>query len=64
MPAHRELMAKLRDEGADKPGFGVTVAALLGAIGHHVEEEETEAFPKLRKKFGDRLARVDTQGDA
>ena len=32
-----------------KPGFGAAVAMLQAGIEHHVEEEEQEAFPKLRK---------------
>lgn len=33
----------------DAPGFDGKVAALKGAIEHHVEEEESEFFPKVRK---------------
>ena len=32
-----------------KPGFGAAVAMVQAGIEHHVEEEETEVFPKLRK---------------
>lgn len=35
-----------------KPGFGAAVAMLQAGIDHHVEEEENEAFPKLRKALG------------
>lgn len=34
------------------PGFGAAVAMLQAGIEHHVEEEEEEAFPKLRKRHG------------
>jgi hypothetical protein len=51
----RELMAKVRQAAPDTPGFGGLVAALTGAIGHHVEDEEGEAFPKLRKEMRDRI---------
>jgi hemerythrin superfamily protein len=51
----RELLAKLKAAAPDTPGFGGIVAALTGAIGHHVEEEEGEAFPKLRKQMSDRI---------
>jgi hemerythrin-like domain-containing protein len=34
----------------DELGFGAALEALKGGISHHVEEEETEVFPKLRKK--------------
>jgi hemerythrin superfamily protein len=33
----------------DAPGFDGKVAALQGAIEHHVEEEEEELFPSVRK---------------
>jgi len=51
----RELLTKVRDAAPDTPGFGGLVAALKGAIGHHVEDEEGEAFPKLRKQMRDRI---------
>jgi hypothetical protein len=51
----RELLAKVRDAAPDTPGFGGLVAALKGAIGHHVEDEESEAFPKLRQQMRDRI---------
>ncbi len=35
-----------------KPGFGAAVAMVQAGIEHHVEEEEGEAFPKLRKALG------------
>lgn len=34
------------------PGFGAAVAMLQAGIEHHVEEEENEAFPKLRDAMG------------
>ncbi|HEX7097017.1 MAG TPA: hemerythrin domain-containing protein [Acidimicrobiales bacterium] len=48
----RELLSKLRTGGVEQPGFGALVAALKGAIGHHVHEEEGTVFPKLRKEAG------------
>jgi iron-sulfur cluster repair protein YtfE (RIC family) len=48
----RELLQKLRTMGVEAPGFGALVAALRGAIEHHVDEEESELFPKLRAEFG------------
>jgi hemerythrin superfamily protein len=61
----RELLAKVRGAAPDTPGFGGIVAALKGAIGHHVEDEEGEAFPKLRQQMGDRIppARPATEAD-
>lgn len=35
-----------------QPGFGAAVAMLQAGIDHHVQEEEQEAFPKLRKANG------------
>ena len=33
----------------DEPGFGAALESVKAGITHHVEEEETEVFPKLRK---------------
>ena len=44
----REALAKLADL-ASAPGFGAAVDMLTGGIGHHVEEEENEMFPRLRE---------------
>lgn len=51
----RQMLDRLREEGTDTPGFGALVAALRGAIEHHVSEEELEAFPALREEYGDDL---------
>jgi hemerythrin superfamily protein len=34
----------------DEPGFGAALDALKAGISHHVDEEENEVFPKLRKQ--------------
>lgn len=34
---------------ADQPGFGAAVAMLNAGIKHHVKEEETELFPKMKR---------------
>lgn len=39
-----QAMAAMKD-----PGFDGHVAALKGAVEHHVEEEEDELFPKIEK---------------
>jgi hemerythrin superfamily protein len=44
----------------DDPGFGAALAALEGGISHHVEEEESEVFPTLRKDGGEILATIAT----
>jgi hemerythrin-like domain-containing protein len=46
----REGLAKL-SELVDEPGFGAAVAMLTAGIKHHVKEEETEVFPKLKSKL-------------
>ena len=51
-------MAELVDEG----GYGAAVAMVTAGIKHHVKEEESELFPKLKAKLDrDELARL---GDA
>jgi hemerythrin superfamily protein len=45
----RDGLQKLRNL-ASEPGFGAAVEMLKGGIGHHVEEEEREMFPKLRQR--------------
>jgi hemerythrin superfamily protein len=35
------------------PGFGAAVEMLTGGISHHVEEEESEIFPALRRALTD-----------
>ena len=44
----REGMAKMKELVA-APGFGAAVEMVKGGISHHVEEEEGEIFPALRK---------------
>lgn len=47
----REGLSKLQTM-VGQPGFGAAVEMVKGGISHHVEDEETEAFPKLRKALG------------
>ena len=46
---------------ADEPGFGAAVDSLKGGIGHHVEEEEQDLFPKLREVAATHLAKMDPE---
>lgn len=55
----RKALADVVELGPDEPGFGAALEALKAGIEHHVEEEENEVFPKLRKD-GDILAKVAT----
>jgi hemerythrin superfamily protein len=43
----REGLTKMA-ELVEAPGFGAAVEMVKAGIAHHVEEEEQEAFPKLR----------------
>jgi hemerythrin-like domain-containing protein len=47
----REGLDKLQDL-VDQPGFGAAVAMLTAGIKHHVNEEEREMLPDLKKKLG------------
>jgi hemerythrin-like domain-containing protein len=38
-------------ELVDEPGFGAAVAMVTAGIKHHVKEEETEVFPKLKSEL-------------
>lgn len=44
----------------DEPGFGAALEAAKAGIAHHVEEEENEVFPKLRKDGEEILAAIAT----
>jgi hemerythrin superfamily protein len=37
----------------DEPGFDAAIELLATGVKHHVEEEEKEAFPKLRESLGE-----------
>jgi hemerythrin superfamily protein len=55
----RKALSDVLDLAPDEPGFGAALDATKAAIAHHVEEEETEVFPQLRKD-GDVLDRMST----
>ena len=59
-PGAREGIAKLRAM-VDKPGFGAVVDMVSAGIGHHVQEEENEIFPELRRKAAERIDRLDPE---
>ena len=44
----------------DEPGFGAALEAVKAGITHHVEEEESDVFPKLRKDGAKVLAEMAT----
>ena len=46
----REGLAKMT-QLVDEGGFGAVVAMVTAGIKHHVKEEETELFPKLKSKL-------------
>jgi hemerythrin-like domain-containing protein len=54
----RDGLAKM-NELVDEGGFGAAVAMVTAGIKHHVKEEETEIFPKLKQKLErDELAKL------
>lgn len=46
----RKTLGEMLALAPDEPGFGAAMEAVKAGIEHHVEEEETEVFPKLRKE--------------
>lgn len=58
----KTLIAKFETLKPDDPGFNATFRVLAEMVRHHVEEEESELFPALRKtgldraKLGARIA--------
>jgi hemerythrin-like domain-containing protein len=56
----REGIAKLR-EFEQKPGFGAVVDMVAAGIKHHVEEEENEIFPELRRKASAEIDAMDPE---
>ena len=54
----RDGLSKM-NELVDEGGFGAAVAMVTAGIKHHVKEEETEVFPKLKAKLArDELAKL------
>ena len=46
----RTALGEVLELAPDEPGFGAALAACQAGIAHHVEEEEGEVFPALRKQ--------------
>ena len=56
----RAGLAEVVELAPDTPGFGAALAAVKAGIGHHVEEEEEDVFPKLRKDGAEVLEEMAT----
>ncbi len=56
----RKALADMIALAPEEPGFGGAMEAVKAGIEHHVEEEEGEVFPKLRKEGQDQLASMST----
>ncbi len=50
----KQLVARIREQG-DTDATTDLMTKLQAAIDHHVQEEESQAFPKLEQGAGDRL---------
>ncbi len=56
----RKDLAAMVGLAPDEPGFGAALAAVQAGIAHHVEEEEGEVFPKVRRDGAKVLADMAT----
>ena len=56
----RKTLAEMIALAPDEPGFGGALEAVKAGIEHHVEEEEGEVFPKLRKEAPELLREMAT----
>lgn len=55
----KELIAQIEAAGFDDPSVPELVQKIEEGVTHHVEEEESEMFPKLRESVeGDRLTQL------
>lgn len=50
---------KEAEQRLEEGAFEAAIDILEKGIDHHVEEEESELFPQLRERAGDRLSRMD-----
>lgn len=55
----RKTLAEVMSLSPEEPGFGAALDAVKAGIEHHVEDEESEVFPELRKD-GNALAEMAT----
>ena len=46
----RKTLAEMLNLAPDKPGFEAALESVKAGVMHHVEEEEGQVFPKLRRK--------------
>lgn len=56
----RTALEQVRELAPDEPGFMAAVDTFEAAISHHVEDEEEEVFPELRRDGADALAAMAT----
>lgn len=56
----RKALADMVALAPDEPGFGGAMEAVKAGIEHHVEEEEKEVFPTLRKEAPELLREMAT----
>ncbi len=56
----RKALAEMLALAPDPPGVGAALDATKAGIEHHVNEEEGEVFPELRKRGGPTLASMAT----
>ncbi|HVM07548.1 MAG TPA: hemerythrin domain-containing protein [Acidimicrobiales bacterium] len=56
-----QLIEQIQSLEADDPQLPQLMTQLKEAVQHHVEEEESEAWPKLREQFGDKLDELGTK---
>lgn len=55
----REGIESLVGMGPDEPGFAAALDMVKAGIQHHVEDEEGEVFPQLRKEGKEQLAAME-----
>jgi iron-sulfur cluster repair protein YtfE (RIC family) len=56
----KKTLQEMIDLAPDEPGFGAAFDSVKAGIEHHVEDEEGEVFPKLRKEGQAELEKMAT----